>query len=717
MSQLKDALKLAKKGFYVFPVHGNGKLPRFKGWQEQATTDPKEILKLWKKLHRNIGIFTSKYKENEALVVVDVDVKKGKEGDKTLKRMQKEGLSFPKTLTQKTPTGGLHLIYKANEPVPQGSENALGKGLDIRSKGGLIIGAGSKIKNKKYEIVLDVPVAKCPQWIIDRMNEKKRDSRKSKSDLKVSQKSAVERARRYLLDQAPTAIEGQNGDNTTFTVASRMKDFGVAQDIALLLMLENWNESCEPPWEEKDLAEKIANAYKFNQNEAGCDAPENDFEPIKEEKKLSPIDQMNEKYGFAVLGGKSTIIEKYGSTDLKFMSPSAFHDLLNSKIIRTGDGKIKKLSKMWFESPERATYNAIDLLPEKETPKGVFNLWRGFSCTPLAKNEKPTKEMLRGVALFKEHCLKNVCQDDKKLYRWLIGYFAHMIQKPWQKPLTALVFKGKKGVGKNAFIERVGNILGEHFLSAANKRYLVSNFNSHLAKLIFFVLDEAAASKDKHAEGVLKDLVTGSKHIIEQKGRDPFTCRNLVRPCVLSNENWVVPASEDERRFAIFNIGTGRQGDRKFFEEMRILIDEKGGNRLLLTALKNYDLSQIDLNDAPKTEGLLDQKVQSFDPLVMWFFESIKEEAFLNLEFKDDWPNRISQRELRLAYIEYVRERNLRDSITSPTLFTQHLREFCPKLKVVSEGGKKSYAVPKLSTCKRDFDKFIGQRVDWASQN
>jgi hypothetical protein len=44
-----------------------------------------------------------------------------------------------------------------------------------------------------------------------------------------------------------------------------------------------------------------------------------------------------------------------------------------------------------------------------------------------------------------------------------------------------------------------------------------------------FALDEAFWSGDKQAEGTLKDLITGRDHVIEHKGKEPYTVANKTR--------------------------------------------------------------------------------------------------------------------------------------------------------------------------------------------
>jgi hypothetical protein len=73
--------------------------------------------------------------------------------------------------------------------------------------------------------------------------------------------SVIERARRYL-DRVPGAISGQAGHNQTFKAACVLvHGFNLGQTEALILLSE-WNQTCEPPWTEKELVHKVESADK-----------------------------------------------------------------------------------------------------------------------------------------------------------------------------------------------------------------------------------------------------------------------------------------------------------------------------------------------------------------------------------------------------------------------------------------------------------------------
>lgn len=286
-ARLEAALKMAELGFWVFPLRARGKRPIHKrdeekgeaGWQELATRDPQQIFQWFSSTPWNVGAFTSRFRDEAAVLCVDIDNKNGKLGDEEVMRLQEEnGWRLPPTLEQRTPSGGRHLIYWCTQPVRQ-SASKIAAGIDIRSRGGLFVVAGSQVLSGTYKSNW-APVAQAPDWLITACGVAK-EVQTTEIDLSmVDQDRAVRRATEYLRTAA-ASMEGAGGDDLAYRTACKVKDMGVPPDECLALMLENWNERCEPPWDTEDLEVKVRNAYRHGQNTPGSGAIERQFPPIE----------------------------------------------------------------------------------------------------------------------------------------------------------------------------------------------------------------------------------------------------------------------------------------------------------------------------------------------------------------------------------------------------------------------------------------------------
>lgn len=293
-SKLDWALHHAKAGFFVFPVRVNAKTPLIPNWQNEATRDEKKIKEMWQcKPNANIGIFCGKYGNGQALIVIDVDVKNGKDGRKSIEALEADGYLLTTTLTHKTTSGGEHIIFSSDHNVRQGT-NVLGDGLDIRSRGGYIVAPGSVVDGSPYKILQDIAITPAPPWLV---NKFKLPSGKKNSPVdlsKIDQDNAILAFTSYLISGAPLATEGDGGDATTYKVAAYGKDRGVSEDECLGLMAQYWNYRCEPSWNLDDLQAKVRNAYAYGENPAGCLAPETIFSKVvKKRGRFEPISWMD----------------------------------------------------------------------------------------------------------------------------------------------------------------------------------------------------------------------------------------------------------------------------------------------------------------------------------------------------------------------------------------------------------------------------------------
>lgn len=712
MTKLEHALQLAEQGFFIFPIQSGAKYPPvYSGWQDGATRDKAVIHSIWQGQDYNIGISTSRFRDNEALLVVDVDRGEKKNGESSLLWLELEGWDLPDTATQSTPSGGRHLVYSCRAPVRQGT-NVLGPGLDIRSRGGYIVGSGSVVDNGGY-VLNATPVVPAPDWLIARCGEPRTNTQGAVGvPVGVDETRALNRAVFYLTNEAPVAVEGLGGDELTYKVAARCKDFGLASEQTFVLMAEHWNTRCQPPWNYDDLDKKITNAYAYGTEPIGAAAPEADFAPaVEPEPEQNPYDKLNEHYAFVIAGSGAHILyetaDAKGRYELKHLDVGAFK-------LKHAPEKIGKqtMAQAWLEWKGRREYEGLVFMPEQTAPAKFYNLWKGFSYAPSDQAEHPS------LTMFLDHAKANVCRGDEALFRWLIGYFAHLVQRPWEKPLVSLVFRGAKGVGKNALVERIGALLGGHFLLTSSRRYLIGNFNGHLENCLLFALDEAFWSGDKQAEGTLKDLITGRQHVIEHKGKEPYSVDNKTRVVIIGNEEWLVPASHDERRFAVFDVGDGRKQDRGFFTDMREGM-ERGGYPCLLRYLLDYDLSGIDINQAPATKGLADQKHHSLDPIHQWWFDCIEEGRIHGAEFTE-WPEEMDCERFRLAFRRYVQGRNIKGRLPEDRSIGRLIKKAAPsvfrrRLSTKTDAGVQPYAylLPTIAQCRIEWDKFIGHPYEW----
>lgn len=724
-SKMEAAIALAKRGFHVFPLKINEKTPLFNDWQTEATKDPDKIKSWWyskaekKEIPYNIGIYTGGYNCNQALVVVDVDDKEGKTGSETLLDLELNGYEFLPSFSQRTVSGGQHIIYKYEHALRQGTDK-LGVGLDIRSLGGYIVAPGSVVGGKTYEISQDMDIEDCPEWIVKRLSLTEDPTKPKTKTSGVDPETARKKAIEYLTKESPLAVEGAGGDEATFKVAARLKDFGCDAPLAIELMSEFWNDKCSPPWDQRELEIKINNAFLYGRREPGVNNPQKEFdvEEIEEEVRGggSYIDAINKHFAIVFGDGKHQIMEETihenGKPRLRFMPEHTFLRLFSTTTVEI-EGKKMSYASAWLNSTKRRAYKGLCFKPELEAKNNYYNTWAGFQA-PCISYQDSGVSAREGFDMFIEHTKDNICLGDQEAFDWLITYFAHLIQRPWEKPLTTLVFKGRKGVGKNAFVDRIGNLMGQgHYVVAHDSRYLTSNFNGHFDRCLLLCLDEAFWSGDKSAEGKLKGLTTAPKILIEKKGAEAYEIDNMLRIVIVGNEDWLAPASGDERRYTVLKVGEARKKDNEFFKKMRILMDERGGNSILHHFLKTWDLNKADISKGLENEFLSEEKVESFGPLESFIYESLSDGTLQNSAF-DEWQSKISKDIFLNAYENFCKSRNIKSWTMKKTKLSKKLKGYFPDMNLdAREKRKRVYALGELEECRKAFAAYMNLTEDW----
>jgi hypothetical protein len=261
------------------------------------------------------------------------------------------------------------------------------------------------------------------------------------------------------------------------------------------------------------------------------------------------VTQLNEAFALVIIGDKTAVMKTSTEEGIQLLSVAAFNTWHENQFVLHGTRRVS-LGKYWLAHPNRRQYEGLVFAPDRDVP-GYYNLWQGFAVEPRAGD----------CSLFKAHLLNNACSGDKTNYNWLFGFFADIFQNPGAKKGSAVALKGKEGVGKTIVGVVFGSLLGPHYRLVSEPRYVTGRFNSHVAQLLLLHADEAFWAGDRSAEGKLKDMITGRQHPIEFKGKEVIFVDNHSRMFATGNNDWIVPAGFDARRWLVLTVGDEHRED------------------------------------------------------------------------------------------------------------------------------------------------------------
>lgn len=447
------------------------------------------------------------------------------------------------------------------------------------------------------------------------------------------------------------------------------------------------------------------------------------------ETAISPeLQRLNAKHAVVrSVGGSCRIIseewdEELGRLSLDYQTATDFSTYyMNQKMEMTVEGKdgpklvSVPLGKWWMTHPHRRSYERVIFAPGREVP-GSYNLWTGFGVEPRPGN----------CEMYLEHLRENICNGNEDHFQYLLGWMACAVQRPGEQGHVAIVLQGSRGAGKGVFASNFGALFGRHFLTVTHGDHLVGKFNNHLRDCVLLFGDEAFYAGDKKHEGMLKVLITERTLMTEKKGVDATTGRNYTHVILASNDDWVVPAGENERRFFIMRVSDDKAQDTKYFNEI-IKQMENGGQEALLHFLMHFDLTDFNVRDVPKTYALQAQKEHTFNPMEEWWYSKLQDGE---VEDGAGWPSQIPRANLRENLTAYFKAYNVRGSSTSATAVGIFMSKVIPggvaekRLSgahtIVSEDGEprtverpRGYVFPSLEECRAHWDSIFGGKFDW----
>ncbi len=271
-TRLRAAQWMAAREITIFIVEPNGKRPLGgNSWYLRQSTEPKQIAE-WFAMTENCNYGCHMGPEK---VVIDLDIKPGIDGIAEFDAICKANgvkdfrVTF-KTLMVKTPRGGYHLYFKV--PFAIANKNTFPAGIDVRGAIGYVVGPGSETDTGKWEVVdPHMGMMDIPEFLLDYMKiPGAKDPQHHVPLVELDLPENIEQARLWLTTAKP-AFEGDEGDNHTYEICCKLRDFGLSEGEALNVLNEShWNERCEPPWQNDELEKKIENSYTYGQNRPGC---------------------------------------------------------------------------------------------------------------------------------------------------------------------------------------------------------------------------------------------------------------------------------------------------------------------------------------------------------------------------------------------------------------------------------------------------------------
>jgi hypothetical protein len=435
-----------------------------------------------------------------------------------------------------------------------------------------------------------------------------------------------------------------------------------------------------------------------------------------------------------IVDGKFRIINEEDETNIFLMAKKDFIDAYeHMRILIVGEDskpKITPITELWLKNPFRRSYKGIIFDPSKKYDRNdeYFNTWRGFAI----------EQGIGDVAPFFDYVKKIVVSGKEEHYEWLLDWVAHIFQKPWEKPGTSVVLRGIEGIGKSFFAETIGKLISgrknnkrnNYYFKTSNPEHVMNHFNDHLANILLLHMEETFWAGDKKGAHHLKDLITGEDLSVGQKHLSTKMANNYMRVIMNGNDDWLVPAGMESRRFAVFDVSDELLQNTGFYGEMSAWLDNNGLEALMY--FFNHRDIKHDVRKVPITEGLIDQRISSMDSVQAWWFNILVAGRLPYIDITNDGNVKVVKEVLFDHYCASMRKKMTRTRSTE-TEFGRQIRAFVPKImngkkvkalkgyeslvdncKVGGKGEQRyAFIIPSLSICRKCMDFILNSKYDW----
>lgn len=716
--------KYTELGFHLVPCEPKNKTPLFKEYQKLATTSWGTIEKWIEKYPGcNWAILPSKSNH----ICIDVDVKN--HGLTYWQTMQMDLKPF-KTFACTSGGGGLHYVFKINPGIKYKGKIKADIGIDTRFNNYFLVEPSVHPTGGLYKVTDWAEPIAMPEDL-ERHFKKEKNKTEKESDGEYN--SLFD----HYKELCAEIKEKSFGYDTWLSIGMALHHaFSDERGLDLWKFISegtNFKEGdtqlCEEKWSgftkgrEDELTIK---SLIFIAKELGCTIPsvlknalrKSEWDRVELEKTLNAgwfkdgsghhvcvhkdfvVADMNaEGYAFVHKNPTGRVISlgknEHGMIDFTQVPKENFQATFKNKMFKTYKSttsglvpKYTEASEVWMSASERTEFKSVIFEPKHK--EGHLNLWPDFSF----------KRIKGDVSIFEELIFEAMCCGDQTKGKWLMQFFAHLFQRPAEKPSVVPVLVGDQGTGKGFLVEGImGKILGPLFYKIATANRLTERFNRDQMNKFLTYMDEATWRGNKTEDATLKSLIGSNTISVEEKFGSCITLPNYSRYVISSNNEDAVAIETSNRRYEMIKTNPMYRQNQKFFGPAWFALHELGLAWAIYDYLMEYDLTGFNpfelkgfgtdsSNARFATEGAV---------ALFWkdFFEENQKPIFLGGKF-------LPKKQIEMEFESFRQHISTYQRHLTKAVFWQQSAKYMPALKqptrkMISENRYRGFEVDPLS--------------------
>jgi hypothetical protein len=703
-----------QKGFYLVPVKEKDKKPIYLK-TDLIASNSKEQVKTWIKKHPNCNWAIYPKKSGHIAIDVDLDEPEKNYFGTTLWNELISKNDEPNTWKQQTGTDTFHYVFKADPKAKYKGYLGNEKGIQTRFSNYILVEPSiHPDTGKMYKVLSDKKPLDVPNWLNELITKKKKELTTASSRMILSLQYLEKISDQIRDNEIPLDRDTWLRLGMSLHAMSDSQEY---LNFWVKISDENVNaaeggeyESCEYRWrgfkhDDDDLI--TGHTFTYICERLGCSIPNPEldqdrlafasygYQKMIIEAEIYP--EWFEEDGKQVCRHKEYIvnyINELGYASVQYNPDGAIirvrdedgfpaYSQLDPKQTKTNfrayfykfykstskgyEAKYKSAYDVWFEHCRAKQFTEI-CFDHKERP-GSLNMFVPIPCAPIAGNVNWLEDLIETA----------ICQGHKKKARWLIQWFAHIVQKPYEKCSLIPGVIGEQGTGKGLlFITIMKAVLKNYHLTVVDSKGITDRFNYHLAFRLLTVLDEASWSGNHEESNMLKTITGNDELMIEEKFGKKVRVKNYSRYAILSNSMRAVAMEASNRRLVIFETNDDYAQRIDYFNPMFEIMRKESGAGMVFNYLLNVDLSDFDPHFLPKFDNQGQEAREATEgPIAQYWIARFGDEP--RPLFTED--GKLKSNLVYSDFLEFKRENGLRTYSIVPQSFWRQSFKIIPALK------------------------------------
>lgn len=208
---------------------------------------------------------------------------------------------------------------------------------------------------------------------------------------------------------------------------------------------------------------------------------------------------------------------------------------------------------------------------------------------------------------------------------WIMGWLAHMVQRPEERPSVHPLFRTEHGVGKNVLVEKVMNkLLCGQTVTTSLREIRGAHSESATSNLLVFVDESKAKGMNVYLE--LKSLLTTSEALVNPKHIRPYKQPVFSRFMFADNtQGRAFNIEQEDRRIYVLEYVIHESDKEETQQFIGKFLDWFNVHwQLVYGYLLNYDISSWSPHVCPMTKAKRDYLGMCEDPVSVLLQEYIE---------------------------------------------------------------------------------------------